>query len=138
MRSFRTHITTTAVVAVAVVGIAVAPSAQAENFWHYKGSAVSCDATTIKTVGHIWPLVDGRATIQQRRETNPDYQTIVWFRDSVGNETGKGRINNGQSVSWNLPWKTWAIRAVKGSASNCNGALPGHGNYQLELLVGHA
>lgn len=137
MRVFKSS-AVAAVAAVAAISIGLAPSAHADPFGFYKSADVSCDATTIKTVGHIWPMVDGEAKLQQGRATNPDYETIVWFRDSAGNETGKGRIRNGQAVAWNLPWGTWAIRALKASASNCNGALPGHGNYYLELVVFHA
>lgn len=133
----RTSISTAVVAAAMAVAIGLAPAAHA-SAGMYKSGTVSCDAATIKTIGHIWPLASGTATLQQGRATNPDYETILWFRDAAGNETGKTRLRNGMAASVYLPQATWGIRALKASASNCNGALPGHGNYYLELIVFHA
>ena len=135
MRPVRRLAVIAALSAVTLVGAGAAQASIAE----LKDSEVSCDAATIKTVGTIWPLVASTIGITQRHDTTESSTSIVWLRSPVGNETGKGRVSNGTAVGWQgIPAGTWSVRALRSTAKNCNGALPGNGNYHLYLTVTHS
>jgi hypothetical protein len=58
--------------------------------------------------------------------------TVVWAESSTGNELSHKHTTNGVLVTWNTtPAATYAFKAVRFGAKNCNGISFGHGNYTL-------
>lgn len=77
----------------------------------------------------------GAFSIKQN-SSNPKSSTKVTARSSNGNDLPLKTIGNGSTASWTsvLP-STYTVRAMRSGSSNCNGFLPGHGNYTWNYTV---
>lgn len=123
-------------VVLAAVALGSTSSAQAIYDHSYRfNTAVSCDGNTIKSVGYIdhynsqIPRAAGIAVTQESATTNSS-TTKVFLRGPSGNDTSTKSLSNGTSASWTgVIAATYLVKAYRSAAANCNGALPGNGNY---------
>lgn len=120
----------------AAVVVASTSSAHAGYDHSYRiNSAVSCDGNTIKTAGTIdhynsqIPWAAG-INVTQNSATTQSSTTKVFLRGPSGNDTSTKSLSNGTSASWTgVIAAVYSVKAYRSGAANCNGSLPGHGNY---------
>lgn len=98
---------------------------------------VSCDGTTIKTGVTVTHLRTGNFSIKQVN-TNPTSSTKTWAVSARGNSLPTKTVSNNGAVIWTevLP-SSYTVKALRSAASNCNGILPGHGNYKWTYSVSY-
>lgn len=96
---------------------------------------VSCDAVTVKLGVAVSHGSTGRFKITQNSSTESS-STRAWARSSNGNDLNSKVISSGQTAVWDsvLP-STYTTRFLRSSSANCNGILPGNGNYTLNYTV---
>lgn len=136
----RRHLAISALVVTVAVGAASSAQAGIDHWYDIKTS-VSCDGNTIKNAGSIdhynsqIPWANGINATQHNATTNSS-TTKVFLRSPSGNDTSTKSLSNGSSASWtNVQAAVYSVMAYRGSAANCNGALPGHGNYTWSSTI---
>ncbi len=99
---------------------------------------VSCDGTTVKVGATVVQRYTGNLAIKQNF-SSPSSQTNVTARSSNGNDLGAKTIGTGGTATWTgvLP-SSYTVRAHRSGASQCNGILPGYGNYTWGYTVTYA
>lgn len=97
---------------------------------------VSCDSNLLgsgMTVSH-----EPTGTFKIRNISSGNHDTRVTARSqSTGNDLQTQIASQGERVSWTgVLAGSYTIKArISGGSQNCNGALPGHGNYVLNYGV---
>jgi hypothetical protein len=116
-------------------------SAPAAFVWSASFStAVRCDGATIKNAKRFHHFKEpswkeNRVHIDQTGAT-PASSARVFLRSSQGNDTGTQVVSTWRSVTWDpVLYDHYYIMAYRSAAANCNGALPGHGNYTWDATV---
>jgi len=71
-----------------------------------------------------------------QNSTSPTSSTKTWARSQNMNDLPIRTISNGGTASWSsVLTGTYTVKALRSTASNCNGAWPGHGNYSWNYTV---
>ncbi len=114
------------------LGVAVTATAATKG---PQSTSVSCDGVTVKAGVSVTQGSQGGFSIKQNSSTNSS-NTVVTARSSNGNDLPNKTIATGATASWTgvLP-STYTVRALRSGAANCNGVLPGHGNYTWNYTV---
>jgi hypothetical protein len=96
---------------------------------------VSCDGVTIKSGVSVSHVRTGTLSIKQN-STSPTSSTKTWAVSANGNSLSTKTVSNGGTASWTsvLP-STYTVRAFRSTNANCNGILPGAGNYSWNYTV---
>jgi len=96
---------------------------------------VSCDGVTIKEGVVVTHDPAGTFKIKQN-STVPTSSSWVTARSEFNNELGFKLVSDGTTQTWTgVKVGTYTVRAHRSGSSNCNGWLPGHGNYTLNYTV---
>ena len=120
---------------VLMLGVAGTASASTKG---PESTDVSCDGVTVKAGVSVAQRVSGGFSIKQN-SSSPSSSTIVTARSSNGNDLPNKTIGTGSTASWSgVLASTYTVRALRSGASNCNGVLPGHGNYSWNYTVTYA
>jgi hypothetical protein len=98
-------------------------------------TSVSCDGVTIKSGVTVTHDPSGTFKITQN-STNPTSITRTYARSSNGNDLTIKTVANGGTATWTgVLASNYTVKAFRSSAANCNGWLPGHGNYSWNYTV---
>jgi hypothetical protein len=122
-----------ALVAIGLSVVVAAPAVAATK--GPQSTDVSCDAVTVKLGVSVSHGSTGRFKITQNAATEGS-STRAWARSSNGNDLNSKVISTGETAVWDsvLP-STYTTRFLRSSSANCNGILPGNGNYTLNYTV---
>ncbi|WP_431836138.1 hypothetical protein [Cellulomonas sp. Y8] len=131
-----------AVVSVAlVVGLIGTASGAAALHGADFSVAVSCDGNTIQTAGSVnhynpdVPFGDGMS-VTQKAQTTQTSTSRVFFRGPSGNDTVTKSVSNNTTATWDgIAAGVYKVMVYRSTASNCNGVLPGNGNYNWVATV---
>lgn len=97
--------------------------------------AVACDGTTIKTGVTVAHDPSGTFKIKQN-SANPASSTWVSARSANGNDLSFKFVSNGLTATWtSVIANSYTVRAYRSGSYQCNGILPGYGNYTLNYTV---
>lgn len=99
---------------------------------------VSCDAVTVKSGVQVTPTSSGAFKIKFNSAASGSGDNATWFtaRSAQGNDLSQQARVVGETASWSgvIP-STYTTRMQRRFAANCNGALPGNGNYTVNYTV---
>jgi hypothetical protein len=135
MRTPARGLATKAAVALTAVGVFVVADPAFATIKGPQTTTVSCNAVTIKTGVKVNHRLRGTFSIKQVR-TSPTSRTKTWAVSATGNSLSAKTIGNGGTAKWTqvLPSR-YTVKALRAAKSNCNGVLPGHGNYNWTYTV---
>lgn len=133
VHKFRTHRRMTMVLALCVALLALVAPVEAASTT--QTTSVSCDGVTIKSGVTVHHDPSGTFKIKQN-STSPTSSTKTYARSSNGNDLSIKTISDGQTATWTgVIANDYTVKAFRSTASNCNGWLPGHGNYSWNYTV---
>lgn len=100
-------------------------------------TTVSCNDTILKTAVTVAQNHTGKFQIKQN-SSSPNSTTVVWAVSATGHSLPARTIGNGQTATWTsvLP-SHYTVHAHRKTSSNCNGFLPGDGNYNWTYTVNY-
>ena len=103
-----------------------------------KETTVSCDAVTVKVGITVDHPVDGLFQVFQNF-SDPTSSTWVWGYNSrtQANLVMKSMSTGGFATWTDAKFGTYTVKFLRTVSANCNGWLPGHGNYTLKYQVGY-
>jgi hypothetical protein len=124
-----------AAIAFATVAALAVASPAAATIRGPQTTAVSCDGTTIKSGVSVVHRLTGTFSIRQDAATQSS-STKSWAVSANGNSLSVKTVSTGGTVSWTsvLP-STYTVKALRSTNKNCNGILPGAGNYNWTYTV---
>ena len=122
----------------AVLAISVAMAAPASAATGSGSFDATCDpsnygyASDGKTYQHN---AYGTISVKQTG-SNPTLSSSVKVTSQNGNSTSVKTVSDGGTVSWtNVLTGQYKVEAKSSSTSNCNGWLPGNGNYKFSYTI---
>lgn len=101
---------------------------------------VSCDSTTVKVGVSVTMGSNGTYKITYNSDSGGVGNNDTWWtaRSANGNDLPAKASVPGEVRIWNPVIKsTYTTRIVRRYESNCNGILPGHGNYSVNYTVNY-
>lgn len=98
-----------------------------------QSTEISCDAVTIKN-GISVTHYGGNYSIKQN-STAPRSTTKVWATSQNGNDLPMRMAIDGETKTWSALAGSYTVKALRAAEANCNGVLPGHGNYTWNYTV---
>lgn len=129
----RTYRSVMMVLVLGVAMLAIAAPVGAAN--STQTTSVSCDGVTIKSDITVDHDPSGTFWITQN-STNPTSSTWAFARSSNGNDLRAKLVSNGATVFWtSVIANHYTVRAFRSGSFNCNGWLPGYGNYSWNYTV---
>jgi hypothetical protein len=98
---------------------------------------VSCDATTVETGVSVTQKTKGNFKIALNSTSGASDPTWISARSSVsGNDLPQQARVAGETASWtSVAVATYTTRFLRRYSDNCNGILPGNGNYDINYTV---
>lgn len=98
-------------------------------------AAVSCSSGTWKSLGSVW--TGGDYMMFKQLSASPAGNTRVKIvRSPDGTVFDDHVYSTGVPRSWSsFAAGTYLFNATRSTSTNCNGILPGNGNYTLDYLV---
>jgi len=97
--------------------------------------AVACDGVTIKSGVTVAHDPSGTFKIKQN-SADPASSTWVSGRSANGNDLSFQLVSNGVTATWtSVIANNYTVRAYRNGGFQCNGGLPGWGNYTLNYTV---
>lgn len=97
--------------------------------------AVACDGVTIKSGVTVFHDPSGTFKIKQNSAT-PTSSTYVFARSDNGNDLSHKLVSNGTEAVWtSVIANNYTVKAYRNGGYQCNGILPGWGNYTLNYTV---
>lgn len=123
-----------AVVVTAVATIAFTAPAYASSA---TGSfTASCNPTINTTNGTIFTHAATGAMSVKQTASNPTITSTVNLISQNGNTVGAKNIGDGSTATWSsVLTGQYRIQAKSASSVNCNGILPGNGNYNFSYNI---
>lgn len=96
---------------------------------------VSCNMNIPKTGVTVTQRLTGTFKIRQNF-TSPNSTSVVWAVDGQGHSLPTRTIGNGQTATWtNVLHARYTVHVHRVRSANCNGFLPGDGNYNWNYTV---
>lgn len=103
-----------------------------------QSTSVSCDAVTVKSGVAVVAKSSGAFKIKFNAAADGSGDNATWFtaRSAQGNDLSQQARVVGETASWSsvIP-STYTTRMLRRFGANCNGALPGDGNYTVNYTV---
>lgn len=100
-------------------------------------TSVSCDGVTSKT-GISVAHQGGTIGFKQVTTSPTSGSRAQMVRSSDRRQTSQKNLSNGTHATWgSQPSGLWYPRMLRTGAYNCNGVLPGHGNYSLTYNISY-
>jgi hypothetical protein len=96
---------------------------------------VSCNGTYIATGVKVNHKTTGTFKITQNSSA-PTSSTVTWAVSDAGNSLSTKVVSDGTTATWTsvLP-SGYTVKAYRNGKANCNGILPGDGNYTWNYKV---
>lgn len=99
---------------------------------------VSCNMYTTKSnFKSVYHTDNGNMWVKQNW-SNPSSTTVVWAMSSSGNTLRSQTVSTGGTVTWTgVSASTYTFSAKRSTTKDCNGLLPGDGNYTWNATIGY-
>lgn len=113
---------------------AVAPSAGAATSGPWD-RAVSCDGVTTQAGVTVRQGSAGNLSFRQSHATHNSKTNVRMVNKNTGAITALRTLGSPQTTTWSVGVGYWFPRMHRSGPANCNGVLPGNGNYTVTYIL---